>query len=693
MRAAPDAELRNPVAMPGCAKPGNDESGPPRPDDRDTELEDRRPLAAIIGKLTEARTALGIYACLLLSGAIGCYSLYWHHNGWPAGFVPYLGLLLPTCVEVVLFWCIGRLLIGGRGLRGHPLRSALFLGNALVFSVLMPVQCYALLYSNSFISVLALENVAEARLAASVSQPVLVAAAVLASFVLAIACHRGIRSGRDVRRPGRGYVVATAAVLAGAAVFATNKASPVADGAGGLRPGQSPVAAMLLTTWRQWRLYHDDSLPVVDDDVPYPYLKDWINRDPLPFRGAPPVRQPNVIVLFIEGMSARVLDPYGGPYPGLTPNLQAMAGDTMVVDNYYNHTAATYRGLQGQMTSGFPRYGGSEGGKGWMDGENAQSLAKRSYSSLAGILHDAGYHTVFFAPHPASSALNSLIAMLDFDELYNRERSVETLLHDDPVQPFIRAALTDHDLFLALQRYLENADHDQPFFVGLYNIGTHAFLDVDAHGQKYGDGSNHSLNTIHNLDAQFGRFYRWFVDSPYADNTILIFTSDHAHYPEPSYVAIANDEKIPGDHYDPYFVDRIPMFVRAPWLQMPPRFDAHDRTSLGLAPTVLSLLDIDRAPNSFLGQSIFRPYDGDDPGLRIAALGLSMYAIFDGRVYAPSQVPQAAVPRYNYAKLRARQYYALETAGRIFPPHDGEASQLVHAQSEAAALSESRSSP
>src|SRR3546814_4486104 len=80
-------------------------------------------------------------------------------------------------------------------------------------------------------------------------------------------------------------------------------------------------------------------------------------------------------------MSARTLEPYGSTYPGLTPNLQALAGDTMVVDNYYNHTAATYRGLQGQMTSGFPRYGGSEGGKGWMEGNNADGYATRSYSS------------------------------------------------------------------------------------------------------------------------------------------------------------------------------------------------------------------------------------------------------------------------------------------------------------------------
>src|SRR3546814_2786769 len=92
----------------------------------------------------------------------------------------------------------------------------------------------------------------------------------------------------------------------------------------------------------------------------------------------------------------------------------------------------------------------------------------------------------------------------------------------------------------------------------------------------------------------FGRFYRWFARSRYADNTLLIFTSDHAHYPEPSYVQVARDERTGDDGYDPYFVDRIPMFVRAPWLEMPARFDAHDRTSPGLAPTVLSLLGIVR---------------------------------------------------------------------------------------------------
>lgn len=615
------------------------------------------------------RILLGTYAFLLLAGMVASYALSWRRNGWPDASSLF-GLLAPSAAEALLFWCIGSLLIGRRGLRGHPLRTTLFAASTLVFSVLMPAQCYALLYSNSFISVLALENVASAHLSADIRQPLLVAAAIVASAVLVVLCRLGTPPDRP-SRPWRRYATASLAIACAVAAFATNRASPVADGAGGLQPGQSPVAALALTGWQKWQLYHYDAMSggVLDDDAPYPYLKDWVNREPLPFAGKPPVAQPNVIVLFIEGMSARTLEPYGSTYPGLTPNLQALARDTMVVDNYYNHTAATYRGLQGQMTSGFPRYGGSEGGQGWMDGSNADRYATRSYSSLSGVLDKAGYHTVFFAPHPSVSALNDLIAMLGFDELYNRERSVKTLLQDDPVQPFIRNALTDHDLFLALRRYLERNHDRQPLFIGLYNIGTHAFMDVDEHGEKYGDGSNHSLNTIHNLDAQFGRFYRWFAKSRYADNTLLVFTSDHAHYPEPSYVQVARDERTGDDAYDPYFVDRIPMFVRAPWLEMPARFDAHDRTSLGLAPTVLSLLGIEGARNSFVGQSIFRPYRSGDPGLRIAPLGPSVYAIHDGHVYAPGKIPAAMAARYEHEVARARRYHALESEGRIFPPH------------------------
>src|SRR3546814_5781954 len=123
----------------------------------------------------------------------------------------------------------------------------------------MPAQCYALVYSNSFISVLALENVASAHLSADIRQPLLIAAAIVASVVLVILCLFGTAPGRTPR-PWRRYATASFAVACAVAAFATNRASPVAAGAVGLQPGQSPVTALLLTGWPKWQLYHYDAM-------------------------------------------------------------------------------------------------------------------------------------------------------------------------------------------------------------------------------------------------------------------------------------------------------------------------------------------------------------------------------------------------------------------------------------------------
>src|SRR3546814_2709111 len=68
----------------------------------------------------------------------------------------------------------------------------------------------------------------------------------------------GTAPGRTPR-PWRRYATASVAVACAVAAFATNRASPVADGAGGLQPGQSPVTALLLTGWQKWQLYHYDA--------------------------------------------------------------------------------------------------------------------------------------------------------------------------------------------------------------------------------------------------------------------------------------------------------------------------------------------------------------------------------------------------------------------------------------------------
>jgi phosphoglycerol transferase MdoB-like AlkP superfamily enzyme len=52
-------------------------------------------------------------------------------------------------------------------------------------------------------------------------------------------------------------------------------------------------------------------------------------------------------------------------------------------------------------------------------------------------------------------------------------------------------------------------------------------------------------------------------------------------------------------------VDRIPLLVYHPGLELPAQFDATNASSIDLAPTLAHLMGLENRPNSFLGRSIF----------------------------------------------------------------------------------------
>jgi hypothetical protein len=81
------------------------------------------------------------------------------------------------------------------------------------------------------------------------------------------------------------------------------------------------------------------------------------------------------------------------------------------------------------------------------------------------------------------------------------------------------------------------------------------------------------------------------------ENTLLVFTADHASYPAPEFrKTFRTDRK--------EFIGRIPLFFYSAGLN-PGRIDAGGRNSLDLAPTVLDLLGLTSCPNYFLGTSLF----------------------------------------------------------------------------------------
>lgn len=298
----------------------------------------------------------------------------------------------------------------------------------------------------------------------------------------------------------------------------------------------------------------------------------------------------NIVVIFTEGLSSQVVDSVNQKGLSVTPTIDRLFATGFVVDNYFNHTAATFRGLRGQLISGYQYKGGyyTEGsekgsGVGQMSEEELKSQYAKKLISLPQILNNHGYTTSFIASTQGQSNLNNLLRTLQFTHVYGME-NFDWNQND---------RMSDKRAFEALRSIVEQ--QSDKFFIGIYPSGTHHGLDSQDH--KYGNGSNAYYNKFHDFDIQLGHFLSWFEKSPYFENTLVILTTDHATFPATEYLD-AFDSKATS------FVDKIPLVIFGKDIGHAV-YDAKGSNSLDLAPTILNLLGIQQANNYFLGCSLF----------------------------------------------------------------------------------------
>ena len=392
----------------------------------------------------------------------------------------------------------------------------------------------------------------------------------------------------------------------------------------------------------------------------YPFLKDTVYNNDKHF--IQEIESPNVIIIFMEGISTKFISCYENNFFNITPNIDKFANNENVCkfDNYYNHTASTFRGIIGTLSSAYPYHGGYEEGIGWAESDNSERYKQTKYSSLPKLLANIGYNSIMFSPHIDKSAFSNMIKMLGFKELYFAQKNCEELLNS--YEYFNEYLLSDKGIFLSLKEYLRKYEKDtEPKFICLYNIGTHALKNVNENGKKYEDGNNQILNRIHNLDYEIGEFLNYFYNSPYAKNTYLIITTDHCTYYEPAYKELFNNEPI-------YcFIDKIPLLIYNPFKTLPKNIDTNFRSSLDFAPTLLNLLNRKNIQNSFLGHSLF---DLDPYNVNIgiyADCSSSIIVQIKGMRYFIKDVPNKYYTEAEeYLKLiKIYQYY--EQKNKLFP--------------------------
>lgn len=586
--------------------------------------------------------------------------------------------LLAPLVELGLagLLCAGCMRMALRG-RRWPwlLLSALV---AAVVAVVYLAQVYSLYVSSNFISVLAMQN---ADSVAFIESTLLRVGGVLV-VAWVVLFWLSSRLASSVPAPQHGLAVRCRALwyvaMLSACALVFTYLLFIQGNSLRLEPGfrQSPLANLAVNTFRF--AFPDAAGSALADggeaapdrlcfdysrlDADYPFLRERAFDKPLPFPGteAAGTRKPNIIVIFAEGLSARLVGAYGGTHPGLTPNLDRLASQSMRVDDYFNHTAATFRGLEGQLSSGFSFSGGG-GKEGWNHAGNRATLAAIHRQTIPRIVGGAGYDSYMFVPHLRQRPIIKMLSTLGFTRVY-AQQAIEGELLDDRghVRPGT-SGLDDQSIFRGLVAFLqqrEEAGDEQPFFAATYNIGTHAFLQHSADDVAYGKEPDPILDKMHNFDAAFGEFLRYFLASGYARDTLLVVTADHATYPEPPY------REVVGDDLKPYFVDRIPLLVHDPYHVLPETFDAQGRNSLDLAPTVLQLAGVQSQRNAFLGASLFEPRRLP---LGIAAEGAKYYMTVPEGVFGMGEEPEVYRAMFECEVAVVRRYYEAERDNRIFP--------------------------
>ncbi len=368
-------------------------------------------------------------------------------------------------------------------------------------------------------------------------------------------------------------------------------------------------------------------------------------------------RKLNIFVLFVEGFSSRYIDYYDPVYGRLMPNMYFLRKNSTSFRNYFNHTAATYRGVKGQLTSGYPEMGGSNEGQGWENKNSANKLSKIKNKSLVDFANNENYNTAFFVPLSDVHPFIKLIRSLGFSEVYTANVLVNYNKFNDRKFDLndINTFQTDSEFFNSISNYILKNKLQSPFFVTAYNTGTHVFLDTYPDEKKFGTGINKALNRFHNFDYAFGVFYKKFREDYPEDKTVFIVTTDHAPYPDADHKKVFDNK---------YFVDEIPLIISGGCNGKPNLLDSGGRTSVDFAPTVAEILQFNpKQRNGFLGESLYGKRSNVS---NISAINDVFYFIYNNKVYSVPDIPFDQLRQFDFAKVYIQEYYKSERSGVVF---------------------------
>ena len=366
-----------------------------------------------------------------------------------------------------------------------------------------------------------------------------------------------------------------------------------------------------------------------------PFEKKTLYSKPLPFKSLTNT-PPNVIVFFIESLSARLLGSYNSQMHEVTPNINNFSEHSMVVKGYYNHATPTAPALYGQHCSLYPLYTYED-----MD-HKPNILHSLHFKCMPQYFSENDYETIYFSHSRQNygNIKNDLI-LWGYKKSYLWKDFLNTFLKNEELI-LGETGLSDHQMMRGLTHYLQqNKKHNKPFFIGLSTIETHmGFKPNTVDSILYKEGRNDTLNMVHNFDDAFKIFWDYFQHSQYYNNTIVVLTGDHALYPNTDY------QKVAGNSWVSSVYDELSLIIYDPIHQIPQQYTVN-ATSVDLAPSLLHLASIKKdSKNSFMGNSIF------EPKMHNNTFGISAYPDFNDYLNLNGRIINKKMKKIHNKKIK-----------------------------------------
>lgn len=286
-----------------------------------------------------------------------------------------------------------------------------------------------------------------------------------------------------------------------------------------------------------------------------------------------PGKQPNVVVIMMESMSAEFMETFGNNQ-GITPNLDRLGKEGMLFTRLYATGTRTVRGLEALSAALPPQPGASV--VRWPNVSNLNTLG----STLAA----RGWTPHFiYGGYGMFDNMNSYFESQAY-KVTDRKSFQEGLVQFENVW-----GVADEHLF---DQVLINMDMEaaagKHFFAHIMTTSNHrpftypdGRIDIPSPAKREGG--------VKYADYALGRFMEMAKQKPWFDNTIFLIVADHC-------ASSAGKSKIPVYRY------HIPAIIYAPKMVAPKQIDTL-ASQIDLAPTLLAMLGLE-GDDHFVGRDI-----------------------------------------------------------------------------------------